>query len=134
MVNKSSDLQKQNAHLCLVAARQRWDGLGIKYADYTSDRDAFYKAIRKEILPEFVRQGGDEDIFLEVMREHARNDWIMSGFDEKKFDQKFRKAKRRASFRLLLGVIGSVLVLLIEALIEKFFEISISKHIKPVVQ
>lgn len=74
MAKRSNDLQKQYAFQYLATARQEWKRLGIKYPDYLSDRDAFYKSIRQEVIPEFVKRRGDAEIFLDAMREYARDD------------------------------------------------------------
>ncbi|MBS1790279.1 MAG: hypothetical protein JST85_21320 [Acidobacteria bacterium] len=127
MTKKPSDLQKEQAFHYLITARQQWERRGINYPDYLSDRDAFYKSVKQEVLPEFVKLGGDEEIFLYALRQYARQDWIKAGFSDREFDKKFNSAKRRASFKLTLGVIGSIFIILIEQLIESFLGISLTR-------
>lgn len=127
MKKEARDTQKQNALQCFVVARQQWEKSGARYTDYLTDRDAFYKTVRQEILPEFIKAGGNEEIFLEAMQEYAREDWIKSGYDEKEFDQRFKSAKRQASFKIYVGIIASVFILMLKGLIEKFFEVSIGR-------
>ena len=130
MAKESNDLQKQYAFQYLAIARQEWERLGIKYSDYLSDRDAFYKRIRQEVMPEFVKRGGDEEVFLDAMREYARDDWVNTGFDEKEFDKRFKSAKRRASHKLTLGILGSIFIAIIGQLVESFIGISMTRFFK----
>lgn len=87
----------------------------------------FTKASSEKLYLNSLGVGGNEDVFLDAMREYAREDWIKVGFDEKEFDRRFKSAKRRASFKLTLGVIGSIFIILIAQLVESFLGISMTK-------
>lgn len=113
--------QKQLVLEDISAARQYWESLGVKFPNYLSDRDAFYRSVRRALLPIFVEAGGREEVFLEAMKEHAREDWIRSGFDEKEFDRQLNSAKWRASTKALIGAAFSFLAWVFAAVVNAAF-------------
>lgn len=121
-MSRPTQLQlKQLALKDIAAARQHWENSGVKFPDFLSDRDAFYKAVKLALMPIFIEAGGKEEVFLEAIKEYAREDWTRSGFDEKEFDRRFRSAKWRASTKALIGAACSFLAYIFAAVVNAAF-------------